>query len=501
VAVVLGAVLVVGGAPAGRAGGGTGAIDRFVQGRLAATRLPGVAVAVTRGSKVEFLRGYGTGGRGEPITPDTQFRVASLSKSFTAFAVMRLVEAGKIRLDEPVRRYLPGFRLADAAGARITVRELLNQTSGLGDRGFPQITDDETSLAGRVADLRHAHLVGTPGRTFLYCDLNYQVLGRMLEVVSGRPLADVLRREVFGPLGMDGTVAVPTVQDGPRAAPRLAEGSILVYGFPVGRPELHGLLAGSGGVITTARDMTRWLTVQSGGDPRVLGAEAMRTMHTPPPGVNGDYAMGWVATTGPRRLEHTGVLSTFYADQVVLPDSHIGIALLYPAYNGLAATGGIKQGVIALATGHDPPGGRFPDGRAIAALIGVLTLGSIVLRSRALVRLRHWTERAGGRNWRRTLGLTVPGIVWALLPAVLVAALPWLVALVTGRVVTRHQLFRAVPSIEIWWIAAGILGLALGTARIVMLLRFHRSAAGQDARPPGVGARVADEGGDQQGAD
>jgi CubicO group peptidase (beta-lactamase class C family) len=481
VALMLGVVLVVVGAPAGRARGGTGTIDRFVRGRLASTRLPGVAVAVTRGSKVEFLRGYGTGGRGEPITPDTQFRIASLSKSFTAFAVMRLVEAGQIRLDEPVRRYLPGFRLADAAGARITVRELLNQTSGLGDRGYPQINDDDqTSLAGRVADLRHAHLVGTPGRTFQYCDLNYQVLGRMLEVVSGRSLAEVLRREVFVPLGMDDTVAVPTVQDGPRAAPRLAEGSILVYGFPVGRPEQHGLLAGSSGVITTARDMTRWLTVQSGGGPQLLGADAMHTMHTPPPGVNGDYAMGWVAHTEPRRLEHTGVLSTFYANQVVLPDSHIGIALLYPAYNGLAATGGIKQGVVALATGHDPPGGRFPDGRAIAVLLGVLTLGGIVLRSRALLRLRQWTERAGARNRWRTLTLTVPGIVWAFLPAALVAALPWLMALVTGRVFTRHQLFRAVPSIEIWWIAAGILGLALGTARIVVLLRFHRLASMHD---------------------
>ncbi len=90
------------------------------------------------------------------------------------------------------------------------------------------------------------------------------------------------------------------------------------------------------------------------------------------------------------------------------------------------------------------------------------------------------TERVGARNWRRTLTLTVPGIVWALLPAALVAALPWLVALVTGRVFTRHQLFRAVPSIEIWWIAAGILGLALGTARIVVLLRFHRLASTDD---------------------
>lgn len=459
-------------------GTGAAAIDAFARGRLASTRLPGMAVAITRGTGVVLVRGYGVDGRGDRITPDTQFRIASLSKSFTAFAVMRLVEAGRIGLDRPVRRYLPTFDVADRAGRRITVRELLNQTSGLGDRGFPQIAHDRpATLARRVADLRHAHLVDAPGRAFHYCDLNYQVLGRILEVVSGVPLSQELRREVFAPLGMDHTVAVATAQDGPRAAPRLAEGSILLYGFAIGRSETGGLLAGSGGVITTARDMARWLILHNSDGEGLLSPAAMRTLHTPPPGMDGHYAMGWVARGPrgrPRRLEHNGVLSTFSADQVVLPADRTGIALLYPAYNALTDTNGIKEGVISLMTGHDPPAARFPDGRAIAVLLAALTLGSVALRVRALFRLRRWTQRARARDRWRTIGRTVPGIAWLVLPAVLVPALPWVMALAGGRVFSYTQLFLAMPATEIWLASAGTLGVALTAARATALVRSRR---------------------------
>ncbi|MER7542571.1 serine hydrolase domain-containing protein [Spirillospora sp. NPDC127506] len=464
-------------APAGHAEDGpdTAAIDQFVRERLASTRLPGLALAVTRGTTTVMLRGYGHDGRGDPLTPDAQLHIASLSKSFTAFAVMRLAEAGRIDLDRPVRRSLPGFRLADPAGDRITVRELLNQTSGLGDRGFPQIAHDEvTSLAGRVADLRHAHLVDAPGRAFHYSDLNYQVLGRLLEVVTGRPLSAVLRDEVFAPLGMNATLAVPTSQDGPRAAPRLAQGGILLYGFPVGRPELHGLLAGSSGVITTARDMTAWLVQHATGTApdgrRLLSAAAIRTLHTPPSGVDGGYAMGWLART-PHRIEHHGVLATYSADQVVLPGSRTGIALLYPAQNALADTEGIKEGIIALATGRHPPGTRFPDGRVTAVLLGALTIGSAALRVRALTRIRRWTATARARSRWRTLALTVPQIAWPPAVAALAAALPWLIGRTAGRVFSHTQLFLAMPAIEIWLISAGILGIILSTARIAALAR------------------------------
>src|SRR5690606_26629479 len=148
---------------------------------MRAHRVPGMALAITRGDRVVYLRGYGTAGRGRETTPRTRFPLASLSKSFTALAVLQLAERGLVDLDAPVRRYLPSFTLADpAAAARVTVRHLLGHTSGLSDagfrdprRGFP------TTLSGRVSGLAVARPVGEPGAAFRYFNQNYEVLARL----------------------------------------------------------------------------------------------------------------------------------------------------------------------------------------------------------------------------------------------------------------------------------------------------------------------------------
>jgi CubicO group peptidase (beta-lactamase class C family) len=219
-----------------------GAIDRFVQGWMAANGVPGLALAVTRDTRVVHLRGYGDAGGGRPVTPDTQFLVASLSKSFTALAVLQLVEAGHIDLDAPVVAYLPEFTVADRTEAgRITVRMLLNQTSGMADAGFPAMTlPQPTTIADRVASLRAAELVSEPGTAFHYFDSNYAVLARLVEVVSGRPLAAYLRAQVFAPLAMTGTTSVVTTAQAPSVAPDLAQGHILAFGVPIARDELDG---------------------------------------------------------------------------------------------------------------------------------------------------------------------------------------------------------------------------------------------------------------------
>jgi CubicO group peptidase (beta-lactamase class C family) len=108
-------------------------IDAYIQARMQAAHIPGLALGVVRGDQVVYLKGYGIAGPDRrSVTPQTPFILGSTSKSFTALAIMQLVEAGKIDLDAPVKHYLPWFRTADeAASARITVRSLLNQDSGL----------------------------------------------------------------------------------------------------------------------------------------------------------------------------------------------------------------------------------------------------------------------------------------------------------------------------------------------------------------------------------
>lgn len=457
-------------------------LDRFLASRLDKTGLPGMTVVVTRGSEVVYARGFGSDGHGHRVTQRTQFRIASLSKSFTAVAVLRLVEAGRLDLDSPVQTYLPGFATADpGASLRITVRHLLNQTSGMADAGFPAVADDQPgSAAQRVASLRGAQLVSEPGREFHYFDPNYQVLSRLVEVVAGVPFPTYLRERVLTPLGMTATLTAPTSAEGTRAAERLARGYILLFDVPVARPELDGLLAGSGGVISTADDMGRWLIMQSTGvgpaGHRLLNPTDVELMHTPPPGVDSTYGMGWQVVTpqqGPARIEHNGVLSTFSADQVLLPGSGYAFALLYNGNSALADTAGVKSGLATLlASGSAATDVRRT--RTVALLLGGLTLGVLALRTRHLLQLRRWALRRQSRPW----WALAPGLAWTLLPAGLLTGIPALVLAITDRSFTFWQLCLAMPDIMIFLAVAASTGAVVVAGRIGMLVQVARSVDG-----------------------
>ena len=113
-------------------------VDEFLQDAVASYRIPGLAVAIVSDEQVVFASGYGKASPGVGVTPTTPFLLGSTTKTFTALAVMRLVEQGKVELDSPVENYVPEFRLAvPGSEASITVRHLLNHTSGLSDRCMP----------------------------------------------------------------------------------------------------------------------------------------------------------------------------------------------------------------------------------------------------------------------------------------------------------------------------------------------------------------------------
>ncbi|MBB3084011.1 serine hydrolase domain-containing protein [Geodermatophilus sabuli] len=467
-------------------------LTAYLESALRDTRLPGVAAAVVRGDRTVFVGGVGRDGRGSTVTPHTRFFVGSLSKAFTAVAVLQLVQAGRVRLDAPVQAQLPGFTTSDAgAAARVTVRHLLNQTSGLADASFPQVADDDAEdLATRVADLRAAHLVDEPGARFRYSDLNYQVLGRLVEVVTGMPLGGHLREQVFGPLGMDRTVSVTTAADGARLD-GLARGHVLLYGRALPRDELDGLLAGSGGVVTTAADMARWLAFQTSGRTSsgelLLRPDLLDLTHRPPAG-GGSYAMGWQVThrsgNGPARLEHTGVLSTSSAQQVLLPDTGDAFALLYNGNSAPADTAGVADGVAALLTGSEPSAVR--DTRLTAGLLAAATLAVLVAGTRGLLRASRWAARRRARSGWGTAIRLVP----TLIPAVLLLLLPGVLRAAIGRSFTVWQLTLAAPDVVVLLVATALAGLAVSAGRAGALIRARAGArstprASRGPREPG----------------
>ena len=450
-------------------------VDRFVTTQMARHGIPGLALAITHGDRILHVRGYGEARDGVPVTGQTQFRIASLSKSFTAMAVLQLVEAGQIELDVPVARYLPNFALAPpSSSARITVRQLLDHTSGLADAGFVNgLGGRQLSLADRVASLRAAHAVAPPGVAFHYFDPNYQLLARLVEVVSGEAFATYLQQHIFAPLDMRGSVSALTSALPTGSTPLLAQGHIFAYGASVALPELSGFLGGSGGVVSTASDLAHFLIAQGNHGTylarSVLSANGVSLMQTPPVNVGSTYAMGWTASSvnGTQIIEHNGVLSTFYADAVLMQQSGYGFVLLYNAYAltaSMLAFPEIKSGMVALLMGQDVANGTFTLpwlGRGFAAL-SALIAGMAVW---SLWRLPQWKLSAlSAARWKAGWGL-----LWPLAPALLLLALPRLLAVQTGRYFDLVILARAMPELIILLAICGASGLLNSALRAMNL--------------------------------
>ncbi|MEO8226327.1 MAG: serine hydrolase domain-containing protein, partial [Gemmatimonadota bacterium] len=180
-----------------------GAIDAYVARAMAADRVPGASIAIVHGDTVVHVRGFGSDGRGNPVTGETGFVLGSMSKAFTALAVMQLVERGRVELDAPAQRYLPWFRVGDsAASAAITVRQLLLHTSGIPTRAA-RARGDARTLTDHVRALASVKLAHAPGTVHEYASPNYLVLGAIVEAVARRPFGAYVEQEIFAPLQME----------------------------------------------------------------------------------------------------------------------------------------------------------------------------------------------------------------------------------------------------------------------------------------------------------
>ncbi|WP_174549633.1 serine hydrolase domain-containing protein [Nocardiopsis trehalosi] len=463
------------------------AVDAYLTDYLDSSALNGAAVAVTRGTEVVHTAGYGTTSGGDPMGPDTPMGVASVSKSFTALAVMRLVEEGRVDLDTPVRAYLPEFPVPDPRADGITVRHLLTHTSGMSDAGFAEKSEPQPAdLAGAVARLEGAELVSDPGAEYHYTNPNYHVAARLVEVVSGRPFAAYLDAEVFTPLGMDATRTVETSADATAAG--VPEGHVALFGQALALPEPHGYFNGAGGVVTTADDMAAWLIAQNneGVGPtgeRVLSAEGVAATHTGG-GPDGGTGLGWNAGEtdgGAPLVEHGGIQWTFTAYQMLLPDSGYGIAVMADSGLGGGDAYAVAAGLAALAEGAEPPAGPARALLAGDVVLLVLGLGAAALGVRGVRRSGVWARRRAGAP----VGWAALRCLPPLVPVAVFASAHRLAGFLTGgRDMPWSLLGYLTPMGTAFLAVAAVAGGAVAVARTAALVRARRAPAPPTAPEP-----------------
>lgn len=238
-------------------------IDAIADRTFAGWSVPGLVYAIVADGELAHVRGLGTLRVGESVTPDADsvFRIASMTKSFTAATILLLRDEGRLGLDDPVARHLPelaGLRGPTADSPAITIRHLLTMTAGFptddpwGDR--QQALDPEVflELVGRGLSFAWA-----PGTRFEYSNLGYGLLGRVISRVVGREYRNVVRERLLRPLGMSAT----SYLESEVPAERLARGYVWRDGAFLPEPmDAYGALAAMGGVFTSARDLATWVS-------------------------------------------------------------------------------------------------------------------------------------------------------------------------------------------------------------------------------------------------
>jgi CubicO group peptidase (beta-lactamase class C family) len=433
------------------------AIDAYMTETYEASGVPGISAVVTHGDEVIHAAGYGHDSNGDEITEDTPMRVASVSKSFTAMAVMILAEEGRIALDEPVVDQLPGFDMADPRVDEITVRQLVNQTSGFSDTTIDVVElESATSLEDYVARLADDSLASDPGTDWEYCNPNFNVAARLVEVAGGQPFEEFMEERVFAPLGMEHSATRDE-----QVQPGLGYNNL--FGLWLAREEAPGFLddSGSGGIITSAADMGQWLITQNGQGPQLVSVAGLAEMHTP--SEVQDYGMGWsVEPDG--TLVHSGNLMTYNAVEWIDPETGYGIAILTNGAGMTDVTYTAMEGLAAMANGEDP--GEPSGDQLIQFALAALSAVAVALGVIGIVRSRRWAaKRAGQPAWR--IGLR---LIPVLIPVALFACYPALVSLISnGRTVTWPSVFYFALPLTLMLAIAALAGLATTTARLLRL--------------------------------
>jgi CubicO group peptidase (beta-lactamase class C family) len=278
-------------------------VDRFMEREVADQKLSGGIVMVAHGGKIGFFHAYGMMDREaqKPMSPDTIFRLYSMSKAITTAAALNLYDAGKLNLDDPVSKYIPSFTnlmVATTNGLRapsrpVTVRDLMLHVSGLtyGDgpdalkEAYSRLKPMEsTNLAEMAEKLSQVPLAFDPGTDWHY-GVGIDVLGRVIEVVSGRSLDEFLAQTIFQPLDMKDTAfSVPREKLDRFAANYFRTNGLKVIDAPAESKFARKVtfFSGGGGLVSTARDYMRFLTmIESGGTldgHRILQSKTVKLM-------------------------------------------------------------------------------------------------------------------------------------------------------------------------------------------------------------------------------
>jgi len=291
---------------------------------LKAFKTPASAVTaiITEGDKIVWEGNRGT-------SPDAPFRIASLTKAFTATVILQMVSEGKVGLDEPVAKYLPAL---PTAWKGVTVRHLLNHTSGIpsytSQPDFVKRIEEPVTPAELIARTEKLPLDFAPGKSFAYNNSGYVILGILAEKIDGKPMVDVLKSRIFMPLKLTRTYLDTTK--------KAASLGLDANGKPAAAISMTQPYA-AGSIVSTGRDMAKWIAAQ--GSSKLIPDAIRNKIREPFPLTDGKmsaYSAGWqiAELNKVRFLLHTGGIPGFSTVVIYVPTKKVGVVVLTNSEGG-----------------------------------------------------------------------------------------------------------------------------------------------------------------------
>jgi CubicO group peptidase (beta-lactamase class C family) len=456
-------------------------MDAYVQARMQAASIPGGGYALVKDGKVVHVAAFGVADRHtmRSMAVDTPVMIGSVGKTFTALAIRQLYNAGKLELSTPVKRYLPWFSLATPGVAeQITLQNLLDHKSGLSTRDGQNLRRFYRSALTPeqvVRDLATIEANRPVGSIHEYSNLNFVVLGLVVEVVSGQSYADYLQEHIFDPLEMTGSTTDYEVAK----ANGLTKGHRYLFGIPVEyeEPFPDGIVA-AGYQITTIQDMAHYLAALSnGGEYQALSVVSLdgvldeqKTIFDPYWAPSHEY--GIYDSTG-----HSGANLNANAAITYIPRQRLGVVVIYNAnpyqFFGIAHNASaLTNDLLRMYTGENEVKPSQPSTRTVYAYIDAVLLAFVLSTVVHTAGLRSWRARLGGSRSRQKVVVKLL-LADGLIPVMILLGLPLLIQLLNIASFQEAWPFLMMTLPDIAWTLLLVAVVLLVTGLVKVWMGWH----------------------------
>jgi len=450
-------------------------IDLVVNKAVEKNRIAGIVVSAVKDGEIIYSKGFerSDGFNDREITADTSLYIGSISKSFTSLAIMQLVETDKINLDDPVKKYLSFFAVNKGNfEGEITLRHLLHHRSGMSEEEYMSFLPEELSIEEGVKDLQGMKLSYGPGEKFNYFNPNYNILGLIIEKVSGMSYENYIRSNILKPLEMNNTYLSKEIVE-----EKVPTGHLAFFSWPVkkeGKFERHSLP--SGYIISTANDMAKYLIFQERGEyngKSILTDNNISKMHSPWNNNESGYAMGWNVGEkfNKKMIEHGGSLYTYSANMSMLPQEEIGVVLLinqnHFIYN-IISNNQLRDNILKVMVEPELEIEEIdfiPLGKIFLILV-IIAFATVIKGIYQLFNLQKWKSKMQNKS---KLKLYINISLDFIIPLFLLFGIPFIFIKVFNRGFALLPAFYLMPGIVSWAIISSFLSITKGVLKILKI--------------------------------